>query len=384
MPWQIAREQGYPDGGGVWASFINTPTNSFARKLNSAGSRAAPRTPGLGIEGLLDFGKEFRWPATGCEPSSPRSRPDTMGRATHKGTSFGSRDSGSLRDSLLPAPDRATIRAPFDAIAATYDETFTNSRIGRAQRDTIWHELDRVFRPGQHILEINCGTGVDAIYLASRGVDVLACDSAPRMIEVARKRLLKAQPCSKPPSGRRWGRVDFRVLATEEIGKLQQPNSRTQFAGAFSNFAGLNCVEDLSHVARGLARLLQPGAPAVLCLFGRFCAWEVLWYLAHGNPRKAFRRLRYGGDLAELAPGATVRVRYPGVRALARAFAPAFRLKRWKGVGVVVPPSYLEPLAERFSKSFDRVASLDRWIGRCPVVRGAADHVLLTFERAMT
>src|SRR5439155_636698 len=151
---------------------------------------------------------------------------------------------------------------------------------GRAQRDTIWHELDRVFRPGQHILEINCGTGVDAIYLASRGVDVLACDSAPRMIEVARKRLLKAQPRSKPPSGRRWGRVDF--------------------------------------------------------------------------------------------------------RALARAFAPAFRLKRWKGVGVVVPPSYLEPLAERFSKSFDRVASLDRWIGRCPVVRGAADHVLLTFERAMT
>src|SRR5713101_6806235 len=101
--------------------------------------------------------------------------------------------------------------APFDAVAEAYDDAFTNSRVGRAQRDAVWEELDRVFQPGQRVLEINCGTGVDAVHLASRGVEVLACDAAPRMIEVARRRLLRANLGVG---------VEFRTLATEEIGKL--------------------------------------------------------------------------------------------------------------------------------------------------------------------
>ena len=262
----------------------------------------------------------------------------------------------------------------FDALAETYDETFTRSLIGRAQRDAVWRELDRAFRPGQKVLEINCGTGVDAVHLASRGVRVLACDSSPRMIEVARKRLADTGSALRAP-------VHFEVLATEEIGTLHAPGSPSPFDGALSNFAGLNCVEDLSQVARDLARLLRPGAPAVLCFFGRLCAWEILWHLAHGKPRKAFRRLRSGGDLAELAEGATVRVRYPGVRAITRIFAPYFMLKRWKGVGVALPPTYLEPLARRFPKAVRALAGADLWLGRCALARGLADHILLEFER---
>src|SRR5439155_19251756 len=104
------------------------------------------------------------------------------------------------------------------------------------------------------------------------------------------------------------------------------------------------------------------------------CAWEILWHLAHGNPRKAFRRLRPGGALAELPEGETARVRYPGVRAITRIFAPYFGLKRWKGVGVAVPPTYLEPLAQRFPKAVRPLAGADLWLGRRPLPRGLADH----------
>lgn len=260
---------------------------------------------------------------------------------------------------------------PFDAVAEAYDDAFTNSRVGRAQRDAVWEELDRVFQPGQRVLEINCGTGVDAVHLASRGVEVLACDAAPRMIEVARRRLLRANLGAG---------AEFRTLATEEIGKLCEAAPSRLFDGAFSNFAGLNCVEDLSAVARHLAQLLRPRARAVLCMFGPFCAWEVLWYLAHGKPRKAFRRLHSEGSLARLAEGSTVRVHYFSVRRLAGIFAPEFRLKQWKGVGVAVPPSYAEPLAQPFLLSL--AARADRWLSHCPLLRGMADHVLLTFERA--
>jgi len=294
-----------------------------------------------------------------------------MGRAAYS-------ESGLARESRFPPGPRPLVPGPiqpaFDGLAETYNETFTRTLIGRAQRDAVWRELDRVFRPGQRICEINCGTGVDAVYLAARGVQVLACDSSPRMIEVARKRLADTGSALRAP-------VHFEVLATEEIGTLHAPGSPSPFDGALSNFAGLNCVEDLSQVAHDLARLLRSGAPAVLCFFGPLCAWEILWHLAHGNPRKAFRRLRSGGDLAELAEGATVRVRYPSVRALARIFAPYFVLKRWKGVGVAVPPTYLEPLAQRLPKVLRALAGVDRWLEDRPVARGMADHVLLEFER---
>jgi SAM-dependent methyltransferase len=265
---------------------------------------------------------------------------------------------------------------PFDALADTYDQTFTFSRIGRAQREAVTREMDRVFRPGQRVLEINCGTGVDAVYLASRGVEVLACDAAPRMIEVARRwaeRRREQAGLGAPAT--------FRVLETEKIGTLQTEGLARHFDGVLSNFAGLNCVEDLSLLARDLAQLLKPGATVLFCLFGRFCAWEVLWYLGQGKPREAFRRFRSGGDTVRLAGGATVRVLYPAVRKLARLFSPEFQLKGWKGIGVTVPPTYLEPLACRFPKVLRALARFDRGLSRCPGLRGMADHVVLRFER---
>jgi len=283
---------------------------------------------------------------------------------------------------LSPAPatalGAASRPAPFDALAATYDEQFTDSLIGRAQRQAVWQELDSLFRPGHRILEINCGTGVDALHLARRGVEVVACDSSSRMIEVARERLGRAARASES-GGALGAKVKFEILATEEIGKLH--DSGATFDGVLSNFAGLNCVEDLRAVSHDLAQLLKPGAVAALCLFGPRCAWEILWYLARGNVRKAFRRLRASGYVAELGDSITVRVRYPTVSTLARRFAPEFRLRTWKGIGVTVPPSYVEPLAQRFPRVLGLAARTDRWLANVPVLRGLGDHVLLVFER---
>jgi ubiquinone/menaquinone biosynthesis C-methylase UbiE len=268
--------------------------------------------------------------------------------------------------------------AAFDALADTYDRTFTFSQIGRAQREAVTREMDRVFQPGQRVLEINCGTGVDALHLATRGVAVLACDVAPRMIEVARQRADKTRL-----EGRLRAPVEFRVLAAERMGSLRDVSFTTQFDGALSNFAGLNCVAELSAVARDLAMLLKPGARAVLCLFGRLCAWEVVWYLGHGNPVKAFRRLRSGDSLVKLANGAAVSVRYFSVRELCHRFSPHFRLESWKGVGVAVPPSYMEPWAQRFPRALNLAAYIDQWLGRWPPTRAMSDHVLVTFERTL-
>jgi SAM-dependent methyltransferase len=270
----------------------------------------------------------------------------------------------------MPVSVASPIRdVPFDHVAESYDAVFTNSLIGRAQRDSVWKELDRCFHPSQRILELNCGTGVDAVHLAERGIEVLACDVAPRMIQVARQRLSGLRDAA---------RVDFRVLATEQIAGLA---GQGPFDGAFSNFGGLNCVRDLSTVARDLAQLLAPGATALLCMLGRCAAWEIAWYLGHANPRKALRRFPRGGTIGRLAEGVTVEVHYPSARTMAHLFAPEFRLVRFIGVGVTVPPSYLEPLARRFPRVLKTLAGVDRLLSGVPVIRALADHILLEFQR---
>jgi ubiquinone/menaquinone biosynthesis C-methylase UbiE len=263
-----------------------------------------------------------------------------------------------------------TYPAPFDAVAEEYDCKFTESQIGRAQRASVWKELAKTFRPGDRVLEIGCGTGVDACFLANCGVRVFACDSSRAMIEVANRRITQANKSSF---------VHLQSLAAEDLADLRD---QPCFDGAFSNFGALNCVGDLRGVATNLARLLRPGATAMLCLMSRYCAWEVAWYLAHGHTQKAFRRIGGGKIIARLAAGATVRVHYPSVNSVIRIFSPEFNLKAWKGVGITIPPSYLEEVVNRYPWCVRWMRRADSFLENTPIARGLADHVLLTFERA--
>jgi ubiquinone/menaquinone biosynthesis C-methylase UbiE len=259
-------------------------------------------------------------------------------------------------------------QAYWDAAAETYDLDFPNTLIGRAQRESIWREVEKVFTSGQRILELNCGTGIDAVFLANRGVRVLACDIAPRMIELAQRRANSMQSREL---------IEFRVLATENIELL---GNEALFDGAFSNFSGLNCVNDLPTVAQKLAKLLKPGARLVLCMIGRFVPWEMAWYMARGNPGRAFLRFKQV-TVGRVAEDGIVNVRYPSVRKLTRNFAPGFRLRKLQGIGITLPPSYLEYLAQRFPLILARLAQLDRRLGRLPLLRLMGDCVLLQFER---
>src|ERR1051326_1679240 len=169
---------------------------------------------------------------------------------------------------------------PFDAVAESYDDTFTKSKIGRAQRSAVWRELEKIFFHGDRVLEIGCGTGIDACFLANRGVSVLACDSSPRMVQTAEHRVEQTQ---------NQRLVKTRVVAAERLGSLDDSE---RYDGAFSNFGALNCVKDTGLLVGELARLVRPGGSALLCWMGPFCVWEMFWYACHGNSAKAFRRLR--------------------------------------------------------------------------------------------
>jgi ubiquinone/menaquinone biosynthesis C-methylase UbiE len=257
-------------------------------------------------------------------------------------------------------------QAYWDTAAETYVQDFSGTGIGETRRHAVWRRLDKIFSPGQKLLELNCGTGIDAVHLAERGIQLVACDISSRMIELALQ--LSASTDTSEL-------IDFRVLPNEEIGSLKGENV---FDGAFSNFCGLNCVEDLPAVVRELTRLVRPEARVLLCMIGRFVPWEIAWFMAHGEPGKALRRLR-GSSFRSSDPG-TVCIQRPSVREIARVMSPAFRLQRWSGVGIAVPPTYTENRMQHFPRMIKGLAGIDRMIGDLPLLRRMADCVVLEFE----
>ena len=257
--------------------------------------------------------------------------------------------------------------AAFDHLAQDYDQIFTNSLIGRAQRDAVWKVLTRTFRANEKVLELNCGTGEDAIFLAANGVSVLALDASPQMIARAEQRL---QQNSSQVT------VVFRELPTECIGKL---HPETQFDGAFSNFSGLNCIADLDVVASSLAGLVKPGGQLVLCFSTRFCLIEILYYLAVGQWRKAFRRCKGYSEVT--LDGIQFTVYYPTLRKIRQSFAPDFRLSFYTGIGVAIPPSYFERWVRRHAGLVPLLRCMEAVLATFPILRSTGDHVLLCFEK---
>jgi SAM-dependent methyltransferase len=232
--------------------------------------------------------------------------------------------------------------ALFKRIASQYDALWTDTPVGKAQRDSVWRVVDPLFQSGQSILDIGCGTGADAAHFVSRGIAVHAIDSSPDMIREASSR----------------NGFTTQVLAAEELHKLYGP-----FDGAISNFGALNCVADPSGVAHDLGSLVRPGGRVAICVIGRFCAWETLYYAARFDLKRAFRRLRgRSGDIF-----------YPTVAQLRSVFASHFKLERWTGIGMLTPPSYVK-LPEGIVRGL-------AWWDRFPLLRAIADHRLLIFVR---
>jgi ubiquinone/menaquinone biosynthesis C-methylase UbiE len=242
--------------------------------------------------------------------------------------------------------------APFDGIAERYDAIWTRSIVGRCQRAAVWNWLDPLVGAGHDILDIGCGTGEDALHFQKRGAHVLALDASAQMVRIARSR-----------------GVDARQLRLESLGEIGG-----RFDGAISNFGVLNCITGLTTLARSLARLILRRGFLAICVMGRCCAWEILHFLRRGDPNAAFRRFRRAGAHSSLG----LQIHYPSVSALTRVFRPAFKLLRWTGIGLCVPPSYIDRLSVG---AVTRFAAMDRRIASWPLLRAFADHRLLLFQR---
>jgi ubiquinone/menaquinone biosynthesis C-methylase UbiE len=239
----------------------------------------------------------------------------------------------------------------FDQLASEYDRLWTRSAVGHLQREAVWRHIAMLFKPGQAVLDLGCGTGEDALRLMQAGLRVRAIDASRAMVKVARDR-----------------GVDAETLPIEDCDFLEE-----SFDAVLSDFGAFNCVEDIESLREPLARLVRPGGYMAICVIGRFCAWETAWALLRGQPAKAFRRWRNS-----MMSSMGMRVFYPSRSRLEAAFHPKFKLASWCGIGLCIPPSYVTGLSVGVLSKLDAV---DRRVAHWPVLRGLSDHRLFVFVR---
>ncbi len=255
----------------------------------------------------------------------------------------------------------------FDKAAKQYDQIFTFSNIGKAQRYFVFKYINSIISVNKKlsILELNCGTGHDAIQFAHLNHTVLATDISERMIEIAKK---KTYP----------HHLEFKV---QDINTITTQTFNRKFDLIFSNFGGLNCLskKQLEIFFNNAIHLLNPKGKLVLVVMSKQCLWERLYFCLKGDFKNAERRQAKGSVLVDVH-GSIVQTWYYNPKTILTLTESLYKPIQIKPIGITIPPSYLETsfLAKRPTINF--LIGLER------IINGSfwakyADHFLIELAK---
>ena len=256
----------------------------------------------------------------------------------------------------------------FDSVAPDYDGPRGNNEAIQDMRSEMWRWLDASFPAAGRLIDLGCGTGLDAVRMASLGHHVTATDWSPQMIERTRDRAERADLAAS---------VEALPIGAQELHTLDGDGL---FDGAYSNLGPLNCVPDLAAVSRECARLLKPGGTLVFTVIGRYCPWEMAHYARLG--RWARLKVRFArGTVAVGMNSRTIWTRYFTPAEFYRDFAEHFELEHARGLCVFVPPPYLTWLKDKHPRWHERLWRLDQRVAGWPLLRNLGDHFLIVLRK---
>ena len=276
---------------------------------------------------------------------------------------------------MTAADSRCATTRAFDRLAPEYD-ALTGGEIFGLLRARTHRAFARCFSKGSRVLEIGCGTGVDTCFLAARCRQVVACDPSEEMVTRSLRRAAHQGLDSRVtimPCGLQDLQFYLDALAPPEL-----------FDGIISNFGALNCVSHLAPLGALVRRHLRPGGVVVLGLMTRLCALEAAYFTLTRRARLATRRTGSGAVAVRVA-GVDVPTYYHRIRDVRDALGGDVSLVAIEGLGVVIPPPYLEPRWQTLPGGVRTVVTkLDSVVASWPPFNRIGDHVLLRFvkERA--
>jgi ubiquinone/menaquinone biosynthesis C-methylase UbiE len=268
----------------------------------------------------------------------------------------------------LAEPQLRDTRDAFDSVAGDYDGPRGNNDLIQDMRSEMWRWLDATFSRGSRLIDLGCGTGLDAVRMAQLGHFVTATDWSAQMVSRTSDRAERAHVTD---------RVQSIVVGAHE---LQRLDATAKYDGAYSNLGPLNCVPDLAEVSRECARLLRPGGSLVFTVIGRFCPWEIAHYLR--RRRWARVKIRFSRSVVPVGMNKhTIWTRYFSPREFYGFFKEHFSLEHFRGLCVFAPPPYLTWVREKYPHRHAWLWRLDRRVSGWPMIRGMGDHFLIVMKK---
>ena len=254
----------------------------------------------------------------------------------------------------------------FDDFAGTYDQTFTNTRLGRILRGRVHRHLARHFRSSYHVLDLGCGTGEDALWLSRKDIRVTATDASLQMLQETRRKVSREGQIQL---------VETRHMSVQEV--CEGGLDGELFDGAYSNFGVLNTISVWESLGKTISKCIRYDGVLILVLMGPACPWDFVWRLLHGEVKPSFQRL--AGHMEVGFGGKKLPVWFPYAHKLRRDFEPWFKHICTESLGLLLPPTYLGHLVERWSSLFHGLSCVEE--STAHFTKGLGDHYITVLRR---
>jgi ubiquinone/menaquinone biosynthesis C-methylase UbiE len=254
----------------------------------------------------------------------------------------------------------------FSRQSMVFDEIYSGNTIINYKRARVRAHMLQHLKPGSHILELNSGTGEDALFFAQHGHYVHATDVSAGMQSVLQQksRLFKDQ------------------ITTEicSFTQLEHLKNKGPYDHVFSNFGGLNCTADLDKVLRSFGALLKPGGKVTLVVIPPFCLWETL-LIFKGKFKTAFRRFFSSNGRTAHIEGTYFKCFYYRPSFIINILQNSLKVLSIEGLCTIVPPSYIENFAEKHPKAYQLLKKKeDKLKGTWPW-KYIGDYFIISLEK---
>lgn len=260
-----------------------------------------------------------------------------------------------------------SINKGFSKISHRYEQLNSTTGLINWKRKRIRKHFTNILNTNGTILEINCGSGIDAIYLAKKGYTVHATDAADGMIDYVR---------SKINSEKLENSLSCEILTFNELHKLNEK----KYSHIFSNFGGLNfcTLNELDGIFKSFLKILEPNGTITLVIMPKICLWEFL-RVFKGN-KNAFRRLKKNGVMANIE-GEKIKTYYHSFKDVKSLLSDNFSNFKAENICFIGPTSNRANFVEKRPVLFKIVKVLDKVSNMVPFFRGCGDYYVISAKK---
>ena len=256
----------------------------------------------------------------------------------------------------------------FSKQSAIFDQLYSSNIIVQYKRQRVRDHVQQFINPGSKILELNAGTGDDAIWFAQQGHTVHATDISQGMQEKLVEKVKKFDLESK---------VSNEICSFTELMTLQ---NKGPYDLIFSNFAGLNCTGELDKVLHSFSSLLNPGAVVTLVILPKFCLWETMMFVK-GEFKTAFRRFFSSKGVKAKIEDEYFTCWYYDPSYVIRNMKDKYDVLTVEGLCTIVPPSYLENFPNKRPSLFKWLTKKEeKWKGKWPW-KNIGDYYIISLKK---